>query len=250
MSDEGIRINCFGSEIANWSRDVRVEQDVIDSIEQMKRAIPRMKKLGCTMLRGMSFSIIRDRQPDTEDIRRLVTKHVSTLVRMCEDAGIYYLHENCMNFGGLSQDHTRYLLDKIPSKFFRLVYDTENPVGTWDYRMYPSQEKQSSFAFYKDIKEFIRYVHIKDCVYIQEKEGIFPVLEHKWPGEGDGNVREIVKDLLTTGYDGGFSIEPHMGAVYHDPSINSDDEAKYSTYIEYGLQFMNLVNSIQEGIVL
>jgi len=240
-----VKINCFGSEIANWSRDVRKEEDVRKSMEQMERAIPRMQKLGCSMVRGMSFSRLLDQRPDTDDVRKLVVENVSKLVKMCEDAGLLYLQENCMNFGGLSQDHTRYLLDNIPSPALKLVYDTGNPVNTWDYREYPPVKKQDSWDFYKDVKEFVHYVHIKDCIYKEEGEGIFPVTNHQWPGEGNGHVRKIVADLLASGYDGGFSIEPHMGAVYHDPSIKSDDEAKYSMYVEYGRRFMKMVEEIR-----
>ena len=36
------------------------------------------------------------------------------------------------------------------------------------------------------------------------------------------------------GYDGGISIEPHMAVVFHDKSVQSDAEARYRNYIDYG----------------
>ena len=45
---------------------------------------------------------------------------------------------------------------------------------------------------------------------------------YTFPGEGDGCVREIVSDLIARGYDGGFSIEPHMVRVFHEPDLSDD----------------------------
>jgi sugar phosphate isomerase/epimerase len=57
LAAAGVRINCFASAIANWSRDPRSEEDFQYSVETLRRAIPRMRHLGTPMIRGMSFSI-------------------------------------------------------------------------------------------------------------------------------------------------------------------------------------------------
>ena len=33
-------------------------------------------------------------------------------------------------------------------------------------------------------------------------------MQFTFPGEGDGHVKDIVADLIGSGYDGGISIEP------------------------------------------
>jgi hypothetical protein len=58
-------------------------------------------------------------------------------------------------------------------------------------------------------------------------------------------VEKIVADLLANGYDGGLSIEPHLSVVFHDASVQSADNVRYSKYIEYGQRFMQLVANIQ-----
>jgi len=90
-------------------------------------------------------------------------------------------------------------------------------------------------------------VHIKDGRYILESDGISSKVEYTFPGEGDGDVTRIVRDLLQSGYDGGFSIEPHMAVVYHDGSDQSQDEVRYNNYVEYGRRFMRLVK-VAKGI--
>jgi sugar phosphate isomerase/epimerase len=87
-------------------------------------------------------------------------------------------------------------------------------------------------------------VHIKDGCYIQESDGIFPQVEYTFPGEGDGDVERIVRDLLQTGYDGGLSIEPHLAVVYHEDSSQSANEVRYSNYVEYGRRLMQLVDGV------
>ncbi len=241
----GIHINCFGSAIANWSTDPRSAEDFERSLASLQRAIPRMQTLGTKLIRGMSFGVVLDAQPDSPEIEKLIFDKVRILVRACEEGEVIYLHENCMNYGGMSHEHTLRLIEQVNSPNFRLVFDTGNPVGT-DRRIgKPPYRKQSSWEFYSQVREFVDYIHIKDNIYVEETGGLFPKLNHTFPGEGHGDVRRIVKDMLRCGYQGGFSIEPHLAAVYHDNSITSPDEIRFANYVEYGRRFMKMVAEIQ-----
>jgi sugar phosphate isomerase/epimerase len=193
----------------------------------------------------MSFAVVRDEEPDSPELEAIIFDKVRHLVRMCEEAGILYLHENCMNYGGMSYQHTLRLLDNVRSPNLKLVFDTGNPVFT-DRRLGPKPyRKQSSWEFYSNVREWIHYVHIKDGRYTRESNGIFPEVEYTFPGEGDGDVARIVRDLLQTGYDGGFSIEPHLAVVYHDDLAQSADEVRYNNYVEYGRRFIRLVEAVR-----
>lgn len=153
-----------------------------------------------------------------------------------------------MNYGGMSYEHTLKLLDAVKSDALKLVFDTGNPVFT-DRRIGAKPyKKQSSWEFYDHVKEFVHYVHIKDAKYLGESDGIFPKAEHTFPGEGDGDIEKIVTDLLKNGYDGGFSIEPHLAVVFHDASVQSADEVRYANYVEYGRRFMALVDNIRGAL--
>lgn len=240
LEENNISINCFGSAIANWSKDPRDEAGFQENLGSLRRAVTRMNRLGTKYLRGMSFKIVKDVEPDSPEIEKLVFEKLSVMVKICEDADVLFLHENCMNYGGLSYVHTLRLLEKIKSPNFRLVYDTGNPVGSDNRIGNPPYKKQSSWEFYSNVREFIEYVHIKDCIFLKETDQIFPELDFTFPGEGHGDVRKIVYDLLKTGYDGGFSIEPHLSVVHHDQSEKSADLIRYQNYVEYGKRFMNL----------
>jgi sugar phosphate isomerase/epimerase len=240
----GIRINCFGSTVANWSRDPRSEEDWELSRTELKRALPRMKKLDCKMIRGMSFTRLRDASLYTSELKKLIFSRVEELAQMCEEAGVFYMHENCANFGGMSSDHTLELVENIKSPAFKLLFDTGNPINSLDYRFPGTNKRQDAWEFYQAIKEYIAYVHIKDGSFRKlTRNAVFNDSEWTFPGEGDGRVREILEDLLKRGYDGGISIEPHMAVVFHERNSQNEAEVMYKNYVEYGKRLMRLVDN-------
>ena len=243
LADSGIAINCYGSAVANWSKAPRSDEDFESSKSELLAAIPRMHKLGIKMIRGMSFAYAKGEKPDSPELEEIIFKKVQELVDICEDAGIIYAHENCMNYGGLSHLHTLKLLERIRNKNFTLVYDTGNPVLNYRVIGEPPYALQSSWEFYYNVREFISYVHIKDGTAVPNEEGTRPKCDFCYAGDGSGDVRAIVLDLLKRGYDGGFSIEPHVASVFHEAEPERDkDELRYTSYVEYGRRFEKLLN--------
>jgi sugar phosphate isomerase/epimerase len=59
LEEAGVKINCFGSAVANWGK--RIDESFDTSLEEAKRAIPRMQKLGTKLVRIMSFAVLPDR---------------------------------------------------------------------------------------------------------------------------------------------------------------------------------------------
>ncbi len=235
----GIRVNCFGSAIANWSK--RIDEPFDSSLEEARRAIPRMQRLGTRLIRIMSFAVLPDREADDqlEDER---FRRLRVLQTMFTDAGITPVHENCMNYGGMGWGYSLRLLEAVPG--LKLVFDTGNPVFT-DDRMQPKPyPKQSAWEFYRHVKAHIAYVHIKDGIWDAAQEQT----RYTFPGEGDGDVRRILTDLLASGYDGGLSIEPHLAVVHHDASVQSSDEIRFANYVEYGRRLQAMVEEIQASI--
>lgn len=244
LADANVKVDCFGSAVAKWNKDPRSEEEFQSSYQSLKRAIPRMQRMGTKMIRGMSFAVVKDAEPDSPDLEKIIFDKVRSFVRLCEEGGVTYLHENCANYGGLSHQHTLKLLEKVKSSNFRLVFDTGNPVGTDRHIGQPPYRKQSSWEFYQNVKEFVERIHIKDAIFIRDTGGIFAELQHTFPGEGHGDVRNILIDLKNDGFPGALSIEPHMAVVYHDDSKVSADEIRYANYIEYGRRLMKLVESL------
>ena len=238
LAESGVSINCYGSPVANWQKHPRKEEDFQASIDELNSAFPRMEKLGIKMLRGMSFLTPTDEKPDSPELEAIIFKKVRTLVEMCADHGIIYGHENCMNYGGLSFIHTLKLLENVNNDNLKLIFDTGNP--TFNYRFIGEgpHPLQSAWEFYKNVREHIAYVHIKDGLAMPREDGVRPDAVYTYAGDGAGDVRAIVRDLCKTGYDGGFSMEPHVAAVFHaeNPAQNPADIC-YNSYIEYGRRF-------------
>ena len=222
LGEADVKVNCFGSAIANWAKDVRDDFDI--TIAEIERAIPRMQRLGTKLIRIMSYKRNEgDDQYEAERFRRL-----NEIIKRFNDAGLTPVHENCMNYGGMSWQHTIKMLENVPA--MKLVHDTGNPVFNKDMSKPEPRPYQDAFEFYQNTKEHIAYVHIKDAIIDENDECVY-----KFPGEGDGYVIETLKDLKANGYDGGISIEPHLAAIFHDPgAVNTAADKSAELYLEYG----------------
>jgi len=242
LDASGIRINCFGSTIANWSKGV--DEPFEETLATVDRAIRRMQVLDVPYVRIMSYAILEDDrgraladQKKEERFRRL-----REICARFLDAGITPVHENCFNFGGMSWEHSLEMLAAVPG--LKLVFDTGNPGLTPDFRKpfpYPNQDARES---YERLREHIVHVHIKDGKRDPEtgKEQYF------FPDEGVCAVATVVEDLLASGYDGDFSIEPHMAVVFHDANVSSSERARFENYLEYGRRFVRLLDEVRHRI--
>jgi len=237
LAEAGVGINCFGSCIANWGKHLTDETDA--SLDETRRAIPRMQRLGTKLVRIMSYAVLPDRGPD-DQMKEERFRRLREIVGLFTDAGIQPVHENCMNYGGMGWPYTLELVENVPG--LKLVFDTGNPVFTDDRTKPQPYPKQSAWEFWTHVKEHVAYIHIKDGRVNDAGETIYT-----WAGEGDGNVKEVVKDALDGGYDGGISMEPHLAVVFHDANVTSDAEVMFSNYVEYGRRFMDLIREVGHG---
>ena len=101
------------------------------------------------------------------------------------------LHENEKGIYGERAAECKKLLDAFGGKSFKAVFDFANFV----------QAKQDTMEAYELLKDHIAYVHVKDAVW--ESGAVVPA------GMGDGQMAEILKKMLSDGYRGFLSLEPH-----------------------------------------
>jgi len=232
LESANIHINCFGSAIANWAKNINDSFDI--TLAEVERAIPRMKRLGTKLIRIMSYA----RCDGEEQYAAERFKRLTEVVAMIKENGLQQVHENCMNYGGLSWKHSLELMENVPG--LKLIYDTGNSPFMKDHAK-GGDVWQDSWEFYSKVKQHIAYIHIKDSLNPKpgEKE------EYTMPGEGQGYVKEIIADLKADGYDGGISIEPHLAAVFHNPAaLNTPSDKSYELYVEYGQKLMRLLENI------
>jgi len=234
LETAGIGVYCFGSTIMNWAK--RASDPFEITLGEVERAIPRMQRLGTKYVRVMSFKP----GDDEYTIPTEVFRRVKDVTNRFLDAGLQPVHENCMNYGGMSWQHALELLDKCPG--LRWVFDTANPILNPDRSKPKPWPKQDPWEFWEHVRDHVAHVHIKDATWNPAKNDA----DYNWPGEGRGRVRDILKDAFQRGYDAGISIEPHMVVVFHDAQSKAGSEAAMrENYVEYGQRLEQLINEVK-----
>ncbi len=234
----GITVPEFGSLIGNWAKSI--SSDFAITIAEIERAIPRMHRLGTKLIRIMSYAQEPwgEDQQEQERFRRL-----REIVSRFTDAGITALHENCMNWGGFSPEHTLLLVDQVPG--LKLIFDTGNPVFQKD-RSKPAHDGtfpwQDPFEFWEKTREHTAHIHIKDCLN-PASDDVEP--EYVMPGLGQAKVREILTDAKSRNFDGWIAIEPHVATVFHAPDPTAVNWSQcYDSYVDYGKSLEKLAAGI------
>lgn len=229
-----IRVAEFGTLIGNWAK--KIDSDWSLTLAEVERCIPRMQKLSVNYARIMSYAQEPwgNEQYEQERFRRL-----RAITERFRDAGLTALHENCMNWGGFSPDHTLRLLDEVPG--LKLIFDTGNPVFQRDRSKPEPYPWQDVLGFYHKVKEAVVHVHVKDAT--MPLTGEEP--QYTFPGKGDAHLETILEELIKSKYEGFIAIEPHIAKVFHNPEENKDESNAYKLYIDFGRQFEKLVRKIQ-----
>jgi sugar phosphate isomerase/epimerase len=230
LEKAGMGIVCFGSSIANWSRPISGGFQI--DIDELARAIPRMKRFKCKLIRVMSWvqakPPLSDKEWRDEAIRRM-----KVLAKMAEDGGVILAHENCSGWASEGPAQTLEMLEKVNSPAFKLVWDTGNPVA----------HGQEVWPYYLAARDHAVHVHIKDAKKNEKGQSQFC-----YPGDGLGRVAEAVADIMARGYDGAFSIEPHIASIIHLGEYADKKQTAKDVYIEYGRRIEKIVAGARKKI--
>ncbi len=228
LNDAGLKIVGFASQLANWARPV--DNDFQVDIDELNRAIPRMQQTGAKFIRCMSYPNRKESPLSESDWGDEVVRRFKILAKLAEDGGVTIVHENCHGWASQTPQHSLQFIERVGSPALRLVFDTGN------------EREQDTVAYYQAVKQHVVHVHVKDW-----KRNADGTCEECFPGEGDSGAREILEDLIQTGYDGCLSIEPHMVAVIHlGKSADDDPERAYNLYVEFGRRLEKLVEGIRK----
>ena len=226
LNDAKIGIACFASQLANWARPITGDFSV--DVAELKRAIPRMHKAGTKFIRCMSYPNDKNSPWPDDKWRDEAVRRLKELARMAEDGGVVLVHENCSGWGGQGPKQMAEIWERVGSPAFQLCYDTGNLHGN------------DPWEFYLASREHAVHVHVKDYRKLPDGKE-----EACFPGEGIGRVADVLSDLMTRGYDGAISIEPHMSSVVHLRQEAKDPDAAYKVYVEYGRRLMGLVQNVK-----
>jgi sugar phosphate isomerase/epimerase len=217
LGESGIEVSGFASAIGNWSRPITSDFQV--DLADLATLARRMKQTGARIVRTMSW--VRG-EVSLDDWRDEAVRRYKIMAPIAADAGIMLLHENCEGWGGLSPSNAVEFLERVNHPSVAALFDIGNTVA---YGLEP-------WPFYMAIRPYIQYVHIKDAKRNPAggKSDVFT-----YPGEGDACIREILADLIETGYIAGVTIEPHVASIVHlGGGTKATPEERFDSYIRYG----------------
>ncbi|WP_203567440.1 sugar phosphate isomerase/epimerase family protein [Aestuariimicrobium ganziense] len=187
LDEAGIKVSSVGSPIGK----IFVTDDFEPHLADMDRALHVAQYLGAPNIRIFSFFIPEGDDPDQH--RDEVLRRMRALVDRAAGADVVLLHENEKDIYGDVPSRVKGLADALACDHFKLIIDPANYVQC-DAR--PFDEA------WPLLRDRIAYVHVKDAV--AGTPTIVPA------GDGDGQWRELIAALKESGYDGFFSIEPHL----------------------------------------
>jgi sugar phosphate isomerase/epimerase len=190
MSERGIGVSSIGSPIGK----VPITEDFAPHLERFRRALHIAKVLEAPYVRVFSFFM-----PEGEDpthYRDEVLQRMGTLAKAAEAARVVLVHENEKEIYGDVPNRCLDILTQVDSPALRAAWDAANFVQCGVDHPYQ--------AGYDSLRPYVEYVHVKDA--LAGSGTVVPA------GEGDGEVRETISALHASGFDGFFSLEPHLAS--------------------------------------
>ncbi len=189
----GITLSSVGSDIGK----IQITDPFEDHLKRAAHAVEVARFFGTPYIRMFSFFI-----PEGEDpaqYRAEVLARTREFLKLAEAGGVTMLHENEKEIYGDLPDRVVDLVCAMDSPHYRAIFDPANYVQCG---IKPVDDA------YPKVRAYTDYIHCKDASASVVVNGLNKVLPC---GEGDGQVRELVSALKADGFDGFFSIEPHLG---------------------------------------
>jgi 3-dehydroshikimate dehydratase len=195
LDAEGIGVAAIGSPIGKVPIDASFDEQML----RLARAIELAHLFQTSYIRIFSFYAPGGaKSPSTtanrEGWRNEAIRRLRAMTVEARTAGIMLLHENEKDIYGDTIGYCVDLLQSINDEHFQAVFDPANFIQCGQ-TPYPDA--------YDQLRPWLRYVHVKDA---HPDGAVVPA------GEGASRWPELLQRLHQDGYDGFFSLEPHLAA--------------------------------------
>ena len=189
LSAYGLKVSSIGSPIGK----IFIDEDFAPHLERMRHAAEVAHELDAPYIRIFSFFLRPGADPAAHRLE--VIDRMRALVRVAEEADLILLHENEKQIYGDIPARCLDLIRSVGSPYLRLAWDPANfvQVGVRPYT-----------DAYAMLRPHVEYIQIKDAFLADGT--VVPA------GEGDGEVAATMRALRHDGFDGFFSLEPHLAA--------------------------------------
>jgi sugar phosphate isomerase/epimerase len=211
LDSYGIKVSAIGSPIGKIS----ITDDFTAHFETYQHVVQIAKIFDTPYIRMFSFFIPQGENP--LNYKDEVYNRIRQLIECAREQDIILLHENEKDIYGDNEIRCFELMSEFYGEHFKCTFDFANFV----------QCKVNTMQAYQLLKPYIHYVHVKDALF--DTGEVVP------PGQGDGQLEDILRDMELSGYQGFLSMEPHLADFtgLHNLERNvqerkmSDGEAAY-----------------------
>lgn len=190
LSAARLKVSSIGSPIGK----IKITEDFEAHLDRFGRAMDVADRLGAPYIRLFSFFIPQDEEPAR--YRDEVLRRMAALADAARGRGVVLLHENEKHIYGDTPERCLELIEHVGSPLLR---------ATWDPANFVQCGVRPFTDGYAALRPYVDYIQIKDA--IAETGKVVPA------GEGDGEVRETLAALRADGFDGFFSLEPHLASA-------------------------------------
>jgi sugar phosphate isomerase/epimerase len=187
LAEHDLQVSSIGSPIGK----IYIDEDFPPHLERMRHAAEVAHRLNAPYIRIFSFFLRPGADP--ADHRDEVIDRMRALARVAEEADVILLHENEKEIYGDIPSRCLDIVRSVASPYLRLAWDPANfvQVGVRPYT--------DGYAL---LRSHLEYIQIKDA---RAADGTVVTA-----GNGDGEVARTIRALSHDGFDGFFSLEPHL----------------------------------------
>jgi len=188
LAAQGARVSLIGSPIGKSE----IGREAAFEAERLERALRMAEAFETRSLRVFSF------YPAGVDVgacREEVLARLERLTARAAREGVTLLLENEADLWADRPERCRELLEAIDSPNLRMTLDTGN---------FAALGVRSVDEAYPLLRPYLVHVQIKD---VRRRDGEVTTTV---PGEGDGQIRELLAALRRDGYRGFLALEPHL----------------------------------------
>jgi len=189
LQDFGLSVSAIGSPIGK----VRIDEPFEPHLDKFKHAVDLALFFDTPYIR--MFSYYAPENCSIDDYRNQIMERMAAKVEIIDNLDVTMVHENEANIYGHTAEHCVDLVKTIDSPKLRLVYDPANFV--WGEMITDNVE-----SCWPLMKPYVVHIHIKDWKLGADIGSI--------PGEGDGQIKELLAELAAVDYDGCLTMEPHL----------------------------------------
>jgi len=188
LASNDLKVSSIGSPIGKIS----IDDEFPPHLERMRHAVELAEALEAPYIRIFSFFIPEGTDPDSR--REEVLSRMSALAEAAADSDVILAHENEKEIYG-----------DIPRRCLDIVTSVSSPKLqlAWDPANFVQVGVRPFTEGYAMLRPHVGYIQIKDALLADATVVV--------AGAGDGEVVETIRALRADGFDGFFSLEPHLG---------------------------------------